>query len=139
MASNASAALEQMITPFPAASPSALTTIDAAPPDTAYEISRRFELGEYAEARRRHSALFEQALGERLAALEPRACGIGPEGAKPSPLESVDEAESERQLGSDHRQVDRVLRGESTDPLDVVPRRGARSASSAMPALPGAQ
>src|SRR5262249_46298141 len=68
----------------------------------------------------RHSALFEQALGERLAALETRARGVRTEGAKPAPFESIDQAESERQLRPYHRQVDRILRRESTNSLDVV-------------------
>ena len=135
----ASSALAAMITPLPAASPSALTTMGG----RCARIARRIErlARECGIARRRDAVAHQEFLGELLAAFEPRRELSRPEAGQARGREGIDDAGDQRAFGSHDRESRRPRRAASaTSPAisaaDTVALR--HFGSSAVPALPGA-
>ena len=97
-----------------------------------------------AASRRRGSVRWEcrdghERFGERLAALELGRCARRTEDALAAIAKAIDEAAIERQLGTDHREVERFAIGERAQLVHVTRVDGNRRASDAMPAFPGTQ
>ena len=124
-----------MITPLPAARPSALSTNGklAAISSSACSRSRSVRCAAVGTP-----ASSIASFRVQLRALEPRRRAARTEGGDALRLEQVDEPRDERRLGPDHDEVDGLLRPRRAAPRRRR-RRSAQRASAAMPALPGAQ
>ena len=146
IASRASASVAQMITPLPAASPSAFSTdgIGRA------ARSRRAPPRGSATPYERPSARPASSMSSLACSFDPSsraASPLGPNAAMPVSLERIDEPGDQRRLGADDDQVD-LLSGRGPDePVDVLgadvrgsepPRRSRRCrARRAAPVLCG--
>src|ERR1051326_1688206 len=82
----------------------------------------RRRVGERRERRGRDFILAQHLFRERLAAFEPRGLASRRENFKAPLLEELGDSERERQLGTDHRQIDAVFLRERGELLDVVDR-----------------
>ena len=135
----ASSALAAMITPLPAASPSALTTIGGRCARIAAgsnDLARECGI-----ARRRDAVAHQEFLGELLAAFEPCRELSRPEAWQARGREGIDDARDQRAFGSHDRQS-RALGARERDEAGDIRRRRLPTlrhfGSSAVPALPGA-
>ena len=138
MAAVAASRVSAMTTPLPAARPSALTTIGSG---CVGQIGlggarvREAAVGGGGNARTR-----AEVLGEALRALELGGRLGRAEHLDPGGGQIVGEAGHQRRLGAHHHEADVVVAAEADDGGMVGRRRASRiSATSAMPALPGAQ
>ena len=87
---------------------------------------------------RRHIGMAQQVLAEDLARFQLGRGLRRAEGSQARLLKRVDQAGRQRGFGADDREVDLVLLGELEQPLTSVAGMSTFSASSAVPALPGA-
>ena len=103
MAATAPSRSDATVTPFPAASPSALTT--ARPPSSSTKADARLDRGERRRPGRRDPVPHHQVLREGLRSLEAGGCASRAEGPPPSRPELVREPGDERRLRADHDEV----------------------------------
>ena len=127
-----------MVTPLPAASPSALITIG--------QLLRRHvglgrrRIGEAGVGSGRNAGPRAEILGEALRAFELRRLPRRAEHLDALRFEIVGEARDQRRLRADDHEVDPVLPAEALPPRrDRLHRAAGTRRSSAIPALPGAQ
>ena len=126
--SSAVARSSAITTPLPAARPSAFNTTGIAELARRDRVERRVRGIADAEARRRHAVPRHEVLRERLARFERRG-GLGrTDDRAPRGREQVDDAEAERQLGSDDGEIHRFALRDVQDRARVRRCRRARSA-----------
>ena len=113
IAASASARVVAMVTPLPAARPSALTTIGQLFPSQVRLGARR--VLEAAIGRGRNAELGAQILGEALRAFELGRRLLGPEALDPRRREIIYQAGDQRRFRPDDDEIDGVIRAEAND------------------------
>ena len=143
-----------MTTPLPAARPSAFSTTGKPNSPARHGIERLVERLAGAETRRRHAVARHERLRERLARFQAGRSGGRAEQQPPVGRESIGDAQAQRQLRTDHGEVDLLTLGErergvgigwidrddAREPGDAgVPGRGHDFADVAIGGKPGDQ
>ena len=116
---SASSRFLAMETPFPRASPSALTTSGMPTSSLSItEVASSILLTHVIAGGGKVVAL-QEILRERFAAFELRGRSVGTEYTEPATLELVREAENQRELGTDHGETDGEILGKISELDDV--------------------
>ncbi len=111
-----------MMTPLPAASPSALMTTGI---EKAFEHRERFVgAGATDIGRGRDASARAEILGEAFRSFEARCSRAGAEGRDSQRAQTVSEPRDERRLGADNDEIDSVRLYERDQPVEIVGGNG---------------
>ena len=140
MAASASSRLRAMITPLPAANPSALIT-SGSPKRLLRAASRASSRESVCKQALGGNAMpLHEGLREGLAAFQPRCCSRGSNHAQSQRFKVVHNSQCQGKFGADNRQVNGflLLQRRPAQLISSIPM-GTLTASWAVPPFPGAQ